>query len=173
MPAQQTIERPRGPRLARVRPAFDPAFYGIVKRSPLPLPDERGELKISAPATAGSPSPAEMRVNETLKKARAYMRENLGDPELTIDQVAEAVCLSKRQLQRLFKRAESPGFRAELTKMRMEEAARLLHAPDTVIADVSRQVGYLQPMHFSKAFRRQFNCSPSDYRAQRRDQVDA
>lgn len=173
MLVEHTDQQPSGPRLARNRPAFDVGYYGVVMPSPLPLPDENGFA--SPPRRDFEPerSKYEERLEETLEAARTIMRANLARHDFGIEEVAREVAIGKRQLQRMFRDTRSPGFRAELTEVRMKEAARLLSLESNSVTEVSEEVGYRQPMHFAKAFRRRFKCSPREWRAQCRSRPDA
>lgn len=48
----------------------------------------------------------------------------------------------------------------------MARARELLAASDLTVAAVATIVGYNDPFHFSRQFRRQNGCSPSEYRHQ-------
>jgi AraC-like DNA-binding protein len=47
----------------------------------------------------------------------------------------------------------------------MREARRLLAGTSQPIAQIARQVGYDDPLYFSRAFREMIGQSPMDYRA--------
>jgi AraC family transcriptional regulator len=49
----------------------------------------------------------------------------------------------------------------------MNEARRLLRETKMGIVDVALEVGYANPSHFARLFRRETGLSPSDYRRQR------
>jgi AraC-like DNA-binding protein len=49
----------------------------------------------------------------------------------------------------------------------MEHAADMLRGRHRKVRDVARRVGYRQPAHFAKAFRRHHGTSPSAFRAHR------
>ncbi|HEX8089322.1 MAG TPA: helix-turn-helix transcriptional regulator, partial [Blastocatellia bacterium] len=51
--------------------------------------------------------------------------------------------------------------------LRMEEARRLLRETKMSVIDVALEVGYANPSHFARLFRRETGLSPSDYRRQR------
>lgn len=58
-----------------------------------------------------------------------------------------------------------PG--AYLTRRRMEEAARLLVSSGLPINEIAERVGYPDPLHFSRVFRRHFDTAPRGYRKAR------
>ncbi len=46
----------------------------------------------------------------------------------------------------------------------MKRAKELLKTTDQPIKIIAYSVGYLDPLHFSKAFRQYYDCSPSQCR---------
>jgi AraC-like DNA-binding protein len=84
--------------------------------------------------------------------------------ELSIDDVAQPLFCSRRQLQRVFF-DHGTTFRSLCRRVRMKAARGLLrNEPAMTVREVARAVGYLQPAQFAKAFRREVGVGPSEYR---------
>ena len=98
---------------------------------------------------------------------RHAIRSYAGEAWLSIGEVAEVFDSSPRTLQRLLT-AERTSYTRLLEQTRMEIAGELLASTEIVIADIARQVGYLHPTNFTRAFRRWAGVSPREYRHQRR-----
>jgi AraC-like DNA-binding protein len=95
--------------------------------------------------------------------ARHYRRE------LTLAAVARALASSPRQVQRAYAQFGEQSFNEDLRARRMSVAAGLLfEQPAMTVADVARLVGYRQPAHFARAFRRSYGLAPASFRAQAR-----
>jgi AraC-like DNA-binding protein len=91
--------------------------------------------------------------------ARHYRRR------LTLPAVAGALASSPRQLQRAYEQFGTRSFREDLLARRMNAAATLLiEQPAIAVADVARLVGYRQPSHFARAFRRRYGLGPAAFR---------
>jgi transcriptional regulator GlxA family with amidase domain len=54
-----------------------------------------------------------------------------------------------------------------LARLRMHRAAQLLDATDLPIKSIAREVGFADPLHFSRVFRRINERSPSEFRSSR------
>jgi AraC family transcriptional regulator of adaptative response / methylphosphotriester-DNA alkyltransferase methyltransferase len=92
--------------------------------------------------------------------ARHYRRP------LTLPVVAGALASSPRQLQRAYEQFGELSFHEDLLARRMAAAAALLiEQPAIAVADVARLVGYRQPSHFARAFRRRYGLPPAGFRA--------
>jgi AraC-like DNA-binding protein len=109
--------------------------------------------------------PATREVYGTIfEEARGILASEFARP-LRIEDVARRTATSPRQLQRVFAEVSGIGFRSYLRRIRMRRAAQLLATTDLPVKEVTRQVGYRDASQFSKAFRRAYGVSPSQFRA--------
>ncbi|WP_176521754.1 ATP-binding protein [Longimonas halophila] len=90
--------------------------------------------------------------------------EHLDNPDFTVDQLASAVALSRRQCTRRLKDAVDMTPAAFIRHRRIEHAKTLLQTDPETIAEVVYAVGFRSPSHFSKVFREATGQSPSAYR---------
>jgi transcriptional regulator GlxA family with amidase domain len=84
--------------------------------------------------------------------------------KIALDDVADRVATSRRQLQRAFAEAGETSFRTYLQRVRMERAADLLREGGAPVNRIAKAVGYRQPAQFAKAFRRHHGSPPSSFR---------
>jgi AraC family transcriptional regulator of adaptative response / methylphosphotriester-DNA alkyltransferase methyltransferase len=82
--------------------------------------------------------------------------------------VARALASSPRQLQRAFTEVGGTSFSAYLREVRLRNAALLLARQPLTVRQVSLLVGYRQPAHFAKAFRRRYGVTPARFRERAR-----
>ena len=99
-----------------------------------------------------------------LVDATAAIEAYHADPELNVHQVARRVATSSRQLQRVFADLGATHFRAELTAVRMQHAAELLHGTEPIRL-IGARVGCRDPAQFTKVFRRHHGLVPGAFRA--------
>jgi transcriptional regulator GlxA family with amidase domain len=149
------------PRLAKIRPDFDPDYFEEPVDNPLPLPVENYKIERKEPVSNRS-----QRRLKRYQEIKQLMHDNISNSDFSLHKVAEEIGISDRQIQRIFTGQESLGFRQELTRMRLSRACWLLKNTDHSISEISDQVGYKQSMHFAKAFRRQSGLSPRQWRKQ-------
>ena len=104
--------------------------------------------------------------------ARAILsriESDFADPELTPDEVARDMGISKRYLQSLLA-GSGTNFIAELNAARLDHAADRLADPRAAslqIAEIAYQAGFLDPSYFTRLFRKRFGVGPKDWRAGR------
>jgi AraC family L-rhamnose operon transcriptional activator RhaR len=82
----------------------------------------------------------------------------------TLDELAAQLCIGPFYLVRLFKRWAGMPPIAYANRRRAERAAVLLSTTDDPVAAIGAQVGWADPSHFSRRFRREFGVGPRDYR---------
>ncbi|MEE9368473.1 MAG: PocR ligand-binding domain-containing protein [Pontiella sp.] len=93
--------------------------------------------------------------------------QNHPEQELTLEVAAKLVGRSPSTVSRLFKKVTGRSFKQYQVSHRLELAAIQLQAmPNRPVAEIALAVGYDDPLYFSRVFRRQFNCSPSEHRNQ-------
>lgn len=85
---------------------------------------------------------------------------------LTLQIVASAVHVTPVWLSKLFKKELHMTFLEYLTDIRIKKAKEMLYDVQFKIYQISYQVGYKDPVHFSKLFKKQVGCTPKDFRRQ-------
>jgi AraC family transcriptional regulator, regulatory protein of adaptative response / methylphosphotriester-DNA alkyltransferase methyltransferase len=117
--------------------------------------------------TPGAKRPSTIRMRrELFEEAAAIIALEYPD-RLELESVARRLASSPRQLQRAFADVGETSFRRYLRRVRIERAAELL-AVGWPVSDAARAVGYSQPAHFAKAYRRELGRLPGADRRLRR-----
>ena len=96
---------------------------------------------------------------------RTLVKPYLTDGPIKIDTVAEITGISTRTLQRNLKENGS-SYSQIIQEARFELACSHLNNQDMKVIDVAIALGYENPQHFSRAFRRISGITPSEYRTQ-------
>lgn len=106
---------------------------------------------------------ADSRSLDNLNRCRAYMEEHASD--LTgLQALADTMHLDPRYICRLFKRYHLPTPYHFLVSLKMSRAAELLVVTNEPVKSIASRVGYEDALHFSRVFRQQFDCPPSEFR---------
>lgn len=101
----------------------------------------------------------EMYVNQVIDFIELHYYE-----KFTISDIAHHVGLNRSYLCSLFKDRTSSSMQDFLIRYRMNKACELMAKPDLSIGDISRSVGYEDPLLFSKIFKKVHGVSPKQYR---------
>jgi len=129
---------------------------------------------LDTPGRGGSPGFAELRrlvqgaAAEDLTRALVDVVElRLASGEVALDGAATRLGLRSRTLQRQLQ-AEGISYRQDVDIARRSRAETALATTTTPIAEIATSLGYDEPAHFTRAFRRWHGCSPSQWRHTRR-----
>lgn len=98
-----------------------------------------------------------------VKNVINYIQLKYSEP-IKIDTIALSLGLNRSYLTRLFKDATGYSLQAYLLTYRMKMAVKLLENESMNVNEIAMRVGYNDTFTFSKAFKRHFGSSPSDYR---------
>ncbi|MDG0808733.1 helix-turn-helix domain-containing protein [Cohnella rhizosphaerae] len=86
----------------------------------------------------------------------------------TMDRLAREAGCSARQYARIFKSLTGNSPIKHLTGLRMAEAKRRLATEEASLANLSGSLGFTDPFHFSRVFKRHEGLAPSVYARARR-----
>ena len=98
-----------------------------------------------------------------MTKAKTYIDENY-EKELTLDSVARKIAISPYYLSKLFKDEIGENFIEYLTRLRINQAKKLLEENRFSIKEICMLVGYSDPNYFSRIFKKIEGVTPTEYR---------
>lgn len=89
-----------------------------------------------------------------------FMEENYMS-DLSIEEIAHYTGRSLATFKRDFKKISNLTPEKWLIKKRLDKAYELMKASRRRVVDVSAEVGFRNPSHFSTAFKREFGIAPT------------
>lgn len=104
---------------------------------------------------------------ERITRTIAYMKQHLDQP-LQLDALAALANLSRSRYVELFK--QQAGFAPidYFIRLRMHRACQLLDTTEASIKEIAAQLGYEDPLYFSRVFRGINDLTPTTYRKLRK-----
>lgn len=107
---------------------------------------------------------ADVPVSEIVNMLKLMLPSYLDGDIPTVIEIAEMANVSVRSFQR---KLSSMGmtYSGVINVVRYENAARLLRDTDAKVIDVALSLGYSDPAHFTRAFRRVAGVTPRQYRS--------
>lgn len=100
---------------------------------------------------------------QSLVDAVALMEANIEEP-LTTHELSAHLGISRRQLERLFKKHLQAVPSRYYLKLRLQRARKLLRESDQAVGEIALAHGFSSGAHFSTAYRHHFGISPRDER---------
>jgi AraC-like DNA-binding protein len=101
---------------------------------------------------------------DVMARCRASLLERMTSGDLSEDNLARDLHMSRRSLQRRLAEAEAT-YQSLVDETRRDMALRYLEDPDKSATDIAFLLGYSQQSAFTRAFRRWTGMSPSEYRS--------
>lgn len=105
--------------------------------------------------------------SELIRPALEYMALHYGE-NITVEQLADEVHLSKSYFMGCFKKATGIGAIEHLAQIRMKIVCDALANSDEHIADLACNCGYDNLSNFNRQFKRMIGCTPMEYRRRNR-----
>jgi len=114
------------------------------------------------PAGGAQPQPPSVGVVEDMRVRRAILliEQNLSTP-LKVDDISKLVDLSKRQLERVFRKVVGKSIQEFSRDLRLFYGLWLLANSDKTITVVATESGFADISHFNRLFRAAFGTAPS------------
>ena len=84
--------------------------------------------------------------------------------DLSVPEICDKFNISHSYLCRIFKNAVGGTVKSYITKIRINEACKLLETTDSAIKEVADLVGFCDSVHFMKVFKMATGKTPTEYR---------
>lgn len=101
--------------------------------------------------------------DESIKKAQEFIESNF-QSKITVDQISTICALSRRNLERRFKKATTNTLTEYIQRVKVEAAKKNLETARKNITEVMYEVGYNDTKAFRTTFKRITGLSPIQYR---------
>ena len=103
------------------------------------------------------------RHQKAIAAALRHLIANFRD-EVRLDEVLQIAGMSRPTFARQFKQHAGRTFSEFVNRLRLQAACRALLESDRGVLEISLECGFNQISFFNRLFRREFGCSPRDYR---------
>lgn len=104
-------------------------------------------------------------------RAKEYIWGNYNQ-DISLKRLSEAVGMDPYYLSHLFRKEMGTSFTEYLTSVRVSVAKSLLKQTTKTVLDICLDVGYQDPSHFAKVFKKKEGLQPTEYRNRALDYGD-
>ena len=109
--------------------------------------------------------------DEVVAEAVRFIRERASSL-ISVKDVLTEVAMSRRNLERRFRRSMRHSLLEEIRRVHLDRAAKLLRETDLGIPSVAEQSGFASHVRFSTVFREKMGTTPTSYRRRYRSGID-
>lgn len=100
---------------------------------------------------------------QIVSKVKVFIQENLANG-ISLNIIADHIGLHPVYLAKVYKTVTGSTIGDYIYSTRMERAVHFLQNTEMKISEISAKLGFLSPPHFIKIFKKQFDCTPQEYR---------
>jgi AraC-like DNA-binding protein len=106
------------------------------------------------------------------ERALSFIRNHFTEP-ISLDDVAEAACTSKRNLTRIFQAKTGMTVLDSIQEMRIAKACGQLQAGEMTCMQIAYDCGFGSVQQFNRVFQKLHHCTPQTWQRGNRDQKRA
>jgi signal transduction histidine kinase/ligand-binding sensor domain-containing protein/DNA-binding response OmpR family regulator len=99
-----------------------------------------------------------------VKRISEFVCDNLSDEELTSEKIEEHFKISKMQLYRKLKATTGWSVNSLIREIRIRKAKKLLRNSEMNISEIAYNLGFSDPLYFSKYFKKEVGKAPLQYK---------
>ncbi len=103
-----------------------------------------------------------LKSNPLAREIKGYLDQHFAE-NLTNEHLSKKFGFVPSYLGRIFKKEYGSTIGGYILSRRIDESKKLLSEKDAMVKDVALSVGYSDPYYFSKVFKKNVGCWPSDY----------
>jgi len=121
-------------------------------------------LKLCEELHEGMQKHLETAEKRIVQAACQFVEEHIGQQDLGLVAVSEAVGLSTSYFSKLFKKEKGVGLNNYISITRIHYAKRLLAVSDLPLPDIALQLGFSTVQYFCHVFKKTVGATPGEYR---------
>lgn len=111
----------------------------------------------------GLPLPEDEDIGLLAGKAKEFICLHYNEP-ISLALIAERLGVSSSYLSDIFHKSVGEPYSKYLTRIRMEQAAKLLkNSPEEKVYAIAEQVGFISVKHFNSVFKKYYAVTPKEY----------
>ncbi len=100
---------------------------------------------------------------DIIQKSILFMKDNL-ENKITLDDISEAIGYSSSHFSSYFLKKTSFSPIAYYNQLKIQKACSYLQFSNLKIKEIAYKLGYYDPFHFSKSFKKEIELTPKEYR---------
>ena len=104
-----------------------------------------------------------VRETDFIQKSISFMKENM-ENKITLEDIAQHVGYSASHFSALFSERTSYAPMEYYNQLKIQRACSFLQLSDLKIKEIAFRLGYYDQFHFSKAFNKEMEITPKEYR---------
>ena len=101
---------------------------------------------------------------DLIRKINGIVEEKYGDPNLSLNAIAQELDLSPSHLGRIYKHMTMETLVDVVNRTRVEKSAELLNRTTESVSEIAEKTGFTSTSYFYRMFKKYYGLTPNDYR---------
>ena len=118
---------------------------------------------LSIPAESNTEEPELVLEDAFILKLKKVLEDNIENPEFGINELCDAISLSRMQVHRKLKALTGVTTTQFIRDIRLDKSLEFLKNPELNISEVAYQVGFSDPNYYSRSFVQKYGKTPSEW----------
>ena len=106
-----------------------------------------------------------------IKDAISVIEKNISDPDFDVAKFSHSIGISRVGLYNKLKVLTNHSVQEFIYIIKLKRSSQLLRESGMSVTEVSYEVGFKDPSHFSKLFKKQFGISPKVYKKENSQKI--
>lgn len=168
-PFNSDVLRARIKNLIEMRRSLQQMYLDrFVNRTAASMPVSSSVAGMPAASAASAGNASVMDADQRfLAKLTALLEENISNGDLSVDDVARMMGMSRSVYFKKLKALTGVGPNDFFKSLRLQRAAELLDAGEMSVTEISYSIGIADAHYFSKCFKQKFGVTPTEWRRSR------
>jgi signal transduction histidine kinase/DNA-binding response OmpR family regulator/ligand-binding sensor domain-containing protein len=101
-----------------------------------------------------------------MEKLKDLLEENISNPDFDVESLSQEFSLSRFHFSRKIKQITGLSPKEIINSYRLKRAGQILQQNKLTVSEIAYMVGFDHPNSFSRAFKKYFNMTPTEYLSQ-------
>lgn len=113
---------------------------------------------------SGASQPGRQWKEDVVREVIAYAERNYGR-HIRMSEISHELCISANHLNAIFKAATGRTIMRHIEELKLDKARQWLRESGDSVQEIAFRLGFYDPYHFSKTFKKETGLSPTEFRS--------
>jgi Response regulator containing CheY-like receiver domain and AraC-type DNA-binding domain len=140
------------------------AVWFVRRRTAALIEEITEKLQRERPLIAYQQLPDDTKQDREKNTVLRYMATNYAKQDLSVEMAVAELGINRTKINAILKDELGLTFSSYVNRLRLTEAARLLLEKESSVAEIGYLVGYGNASYFTTVFKKEYGCTPGDFR---------
>ena len=149
------------------------AYWYLRRKTAVLIEEITEKIQQERPLIAYQQLPDDTSQDRDRNRVLRYMATHYANQALSVDMAVAEMGINRTKINAILKDEMGLTFNGYVNKLRLTEASRLLLKKEASVAEIAYTVGYNNASYFTTVFKKEYGCTPGDFRKLMVDKTSA